>query len=71
MRATAISSTVAVPVSMERIEPSSPLPEVMVQLLTSRNLAMPHQSSPPTRCHATSAGLLIAALKERVVQAAG
>src|SRR3954467_15802692 len=56
---------------MVRIEPSSPVPESILQLFTSRNLAMPHQSVPPTRCQATSAGLLSGAEKVRVVQAAG
>src|SRR3954468_1730080 len=56
---------------MVRIEPSSPVPESILQLFTSRNLAMPHQSLPPIRAQAISAGLLTGAVKVRVVQAAG
>src|SRR5258706_10772123 len=56
---------------MVRTEPSSPLPELMVQPFTSRYLAMPHQSLPPTRSQATSTGLLRLAVKVRVVQSEG
>src|SRR6188768_1625266 len=56
---------------MVRSEPNSPLPELMVQPFTSRYLAMAHQSLPPTRSQATSAGLAILAVKLSVTQSAG
>ena len=58
-------------VRMVRSEPSSPLPELMVQLFTSRYLAMAHQSLPPIFSQAASAPLFRLAVKVRVVQSAG